>query len=198
MHSIHLNLRLGGLLLMLALVAACGKESGSDPASMTAGDAGKKAGSAGEMSVEDAERQTADMVRGVSPGKAQAPIELKFSIASRPALGAPVQIDIAVISTAASDAMTLSAQGGPEINIDSSTSLASFQKSQPGSIYRHKLLATPRAEGAFNISVLVTTVVAGSGSQSRSFAIPLLVGNLAALEKQAAAAAGAADLAIQH
>ncbi len=134
-------------------------------------------------SVEDANKQTADMVRGVSPGKASAPVDLKFTVTSKPALGTPVEIDLAVIALVNADSMTLSVQGGDGIDVDSATSLASFPKSPPGALHRHKLRVTPRAEGAFGVTVLVTMVVPGSGLQSRTFAIPLLVGNLAALEK---------------
>jgi hypothetical protein len=95
----------------------------------------------------------------------------------------PLDIDLAVIATAGTDSMTLSVQASEGIEVDATTSLASFPKSQPGALYRHKLRITPRAEGAFNVSVLITMVVPGSGPQSRSFSIPLLVGNVAALEK---------------
>ncbi|HZF14470.1 MAG TPA: hypothetical protein VE046_00875 [Steroidobacteraceae bacterium] len=137
-------------------------------------------------SVEDANKQTADMTRAVSAGKATAPVDLKFTVTSKPVLGAPVAIDLAVISLASAESMTLSVQGGDGIDVDSATSLESFQKSPPGSLHHHKLRVTPRAEGAFNVAVLVTMVVPGSGLQSRTFAIPLLVGGLAALEKSGA------------
>ena len=123
------------------------------------------------------------MVRGVSPGKPTAPVDLKFNISAKPALGVPLEIDLAVFATGAIDSMTLSAQGGDGLEIDAATSLASFPKSAAGVLYRHKLRVTPRAEGAFYVSALVTTLVAGTGPQSRSFAIPLLVGGVAALDR---------------
>jgi hypothetical protein len=188
MHSIHLRLL---SLVLLALVAAgCGKDAADSAAGGAKAQAPVRDQTSAEAESEldastiaDAEKQTADMVRGVSPGKPVAPVDLKFSVAAKPALGVPLDIDIAVIATGHSDSMTLSVQGGSGIEIDSATSLASFPKSLPGSLYRHKLRVTPRAEGAFNISVLVTTAVPGSGAQSRSFSIPLLVGGLAALDK---------------
>jgi len=188
MHSIHL--RLLCLLVTAMLAAACGDNSADSAAggSPAQGPPGQTKGTDGEGELDastlaDAQKQTADMVRGVSPGKATAPIDLKFNIASRPTLGVSLDIDVAVIATSHSDSMTLSVQGSGGIEVDSSTSLASFPKSLPGSLYRHKLRVTPRAEGAFNVSVLVTALVPGSGAQSRSFSIPVLVGGVAALDK---------------
>jgi len=191
MHSIHL--RFLTLLLAAMLCAACGKGSSGDAAKASQTSQSQPASSpvdaasADEASVRDAEKQTSEMVRGVSPGKPSAPVELKFNIASKPALGAPLDIDLAVIATASTDSMTLSVQGSEGLEVDATTSLASFPKSQPGALYRHKLRITPRAEGAFSVSVLITMVVPGSGPQSRSFSIPLLVGSVAALEKAATA-----------
>jgi hypothetical protein len=191
MHSNHL--RFLTVLLAAMLCAACGKGSSGDAAKPSqtgqpqpaSGPA--DAASADEASVQDAEKQTSEMVRGVSPGKPTAPVELKFNIASKPALGVPLDIDLAVIATGSTDSMTLSVQGSEGIEVDATTSLASFPKSQPGALYRHKLRITPRAEGAFSVSVLITMIVPGSGPQSRSFSIPLLVGSVAALEKAATA-----------
>lgn len=187
MHSIQL--RFLTLLLAAMLCAACGKGSSGDAAKVSESSKSQPvsgpvdAASADETSVQEAEKQTSEMVRGVSPGKPSAPVELKFNVAARPALGVPLDIDLAVIATAGTDSMTLSVQASEGIEVDATTSLASFPKSQPGALYRHKLRITPRAEGAFNVSVLITMVVPGSGPQSRSFSIPLLVGNVAALEK---------------
>jgi hypothetical protein len=191
MHSIHL--RFVVLALVAVLCAACGKDSSGDGAQASQSGKPQPPGgpasveSADEALIEDAEKKTSDMVRGVSPGKPSAPVDLKFNIASKPALGVPLDIDLAVIATGVVDSMTLSVQGGDGIEVDAATSLASFPKSQAGSLYHHKLRLTPRAEGAFSVNVLITTIVPGSGPQSRSFSLPLLVGSVAALEKPAAA-----------
>ena len=188
MHSIQL--RLLSLLVIATLAAGCGKDGTDSADGATQAQApqreltGEEAASELDAStIADSEKQTADMVRGVSPGKPVAPVDLKFNIASKPALGVPLEIDVAVIATGHSESMTLSVQGSGGLEVDSSTSLASFPKSLPGALYRHKLRVTPRAEGAFNVNVLVTTAVPGSGAQSRSFSIPLLVGSVAALDK---------------
>jgi hypothetical protein len=185
------HLRWLTLALCAALCTACGGNSTADssPKPAVAAKPAKPLSSAAEAaaqdvaSVEDAEKLTANMVRGVSPGRPTAPVDLKFNISAKPALGVPLGIDLAVFATGAIDSMTLSAQGGDGLEIDAATSLASFPKSAAGVLYRHKLRVTPRAEGAFYVSALVTTVVAGTGPQSRSFAIPLLVGGVAALDR---------------
>jgi hypothetical protein len=197
MHRIPLHFL--ALAACVLLCIACGKEASAPAIVATQGaptgvkSAADEGATADAASVEDANKQTANMVRGVSPGKASAPVELKFTVTSKPVLGTPVEIDLAVISLANADSMTLSVQGGEGIDVDSATSLASFQKSPPGTLHRHKLRVTPRAEGAFNVTVLVTMVVPGSGLQSRTFAIPLLVGTLAALEKSMSGAQTGTD-----
>jgi hypothetical protein len=185
MHSIQF--RFLALALCAALCAACADDSTPDPA--PAPPPAKPQSTAEAQAeldknlAEDADKLTADMVRGVSPGKPTAPVELKFSLPAKPRLGTPLSIDIAVITTLSSDGMTLSAQASEGLEVDAGTSLANFPKSPSGTLYRHKLRVTPRAEGAFSVNVLVTTVVPGSGAQSRSFSIPLLVGGVAALDK---------------
>lgn len=197
MHRIPLHFL--ALAACALLCTACGKEASAPVAVTTQGGSTKAEAAADESatadaaSVEDANKQTATMVHGVSPGKASAPVDLKFTVTSKPVLGTPVEIDLAVIALTNADSMTLSVQGGSGIDLDSATSLASFPKSSPGALHRHKLRVTPRAEGAFNVTVLVTMVVPGSGLQSRSFAIPLLVGNLAALEKSMSGAQTGTD-----
>jgi hypothetical protein len=184
MHTIHC--RCLALLVATALCAACGKDSTAGkaapaPAQATTSKAAAAA-AADTDPLQDAEKQTAGMVHGVSPGKPTAPVDLKFSLAAKPLLGTPLTIDVALIATGSSDSMTLSLQASDELAVDAATSLASFPKSLPGALYRHQVKVTPRAEGAFFVNVLVTTAVPG-GPQSRSFSIPVLVGGIAALDK---------------
>jgi hypothetical protein len=181
MHTIYY--RCLALLLATALCTACGKDSTTGKgAPVPAQTTTSKAAAAATDPVEDAEKQTAAMVHGVSPGKPTAPVELKFSLTAKPVLGTPFTIDVALVATAISDSMTLSVQASDGLEVDTATSLASFPKSLAGALYRHQVKVTPRAEGAFFVNVLVTTTVAG-GPQSRSFSIPVLVGGVAALDK---------------
>ncbi len=171
------------LLLCTTLCVACSK----DPKSVPTGSAPAPAGTNHSddpqgPTVEDAEKQTVEMIHGVSPGKPTAPVDLKFSLQAKPGLGVALAIDLALIATGPSDSLTLSVQGGDGFDVDAATSLASFPKSPAGALYRHQLKVTPRAEGVFFLDVVVTAAVPG-GPQSRSFAIPVLVGGAAALGK---------------
>ena len=184
MQTIHY--RCLGLLVAAALCTACQNDSTADlaataPAKTTVAKAAKVVDQASD-SVEDAEKLTADMVHGVSPGKPTAPVDLKFSLATKPTLGKPLTVDVALIATDISDSMTLSVQTSEGLEVDAATSLMNFPKSAVGALYRHKLKVTPHAEGAFFVNILVTTAIVG-GAQSRSFSIPVLVGGVAALDK---------------
>jgi len=171
------------LLACATFCVACGKDPKTAPAGSGPATAATKQSDDPEgPTVADAEKQTADMIHGVSPGKPTAPVDLKFSLEAKPGVGAPLAIDLAVIATGPSDSLTLSVQGGDGLEVDASTSLATFPKSPLGALYRHQLKVTPRAEGAFFVDVVVTAAVPG-GPQSRSFAIPILVGTAAALDK---------------
>lgn len=181
-----IDLRVAAMFACAVLCTGCGG-SGTDNAAAPAAKpdkATKSATNPEEDALAAAEQQTADMVHGVSPGKPAAPVDLKFNLSAKPELGKPLPIDIALLATGASDAMTLSVQASDGLEVDPATSLANFPKSQVGALYRHQITVTPRAEGAYFVNVVVTTVVPG-GPQSRSFAIPLLVGSVAALDKQA-------------
>ncbi len=177
--------------LTLLLCAACCTACGKDPApaqsgTSTASAVVKPRGAPEGPTVEDAEKQTAEMIHGVSPGRPTAPVDLKFSLKSKPGVGSSLAIDLAIIATGPSESLTLSVQAGDGLEVDASTSLATFPQSAVGALYRHLLKVTPRAEGVFFVDVLVTAAVPG-GPQSRSFAIPILVGGAAALDKPAEA-----------
>jgi hypothetical protein len=177
--------RVAALLVLGALCAACGG-SGTDQTGAPAAQSGKATTSPGAADdpLAAADKQTADMVHGVSPGKAAAPVDLKFNLLAKPELGKPLAIDVALIATGASESMTLAVQPAEGLDVDSASSRENFPKSQVGALYHHQISVTPRAEGAFFVNVVVTTVVPG-GPQSRSFAIPVLVGGVAALDKNA-------------
>jgi hypothetical protein len=184
-----LQIRVLVLLGCVALCAACGRHAPADKAQAPAAKQNKAGASIkppDENTLEDAEKKTADMVHGVSPGKATAPVDLKFSLTAKPELGAPLAIDIALLATGVSDSMALSVQASDGLDVDPTTSVSTFPKSQVGSLYRHQIKVTPRADGVYYVNVLVTTAVTG-GPQTRSFSIPLLVGGVAALDKQATA-----------
>src|SRR5580692_3416086 len=82
------------MLCTVAALAACHKDSGAPPPPTPAPRvavpvAVKKGPGAAEL--------TAGMVEAASQGKSQLPIQLKFDLKQRPALGQALDIDIAVM-----------------------------------------------------------------------------------------------------
>lgn len=164
------------LLIVSALVfalGACGKDMGSNSGTMPAQapSPGDDAAATGD-GVADATR---DMVAGVTTGKAGGLVDLKFKIKSRPELGQPLAIDIAILPKVASELMRANFIASEGLTVRTSPVPADYQQVQPGAIFRHELTVVPRENGVYFVSAIVL-VQTDAGDVARTFSIPVVVG----------------------
>lgn len=150
-------------------LAACG--GGQEP-----GDAAARPATSSAGPRDPALEATRGMVSGVSAGKPEgAAVDLKFDIKSRPELGQPLTIDIALLPKVASDIMRATFISTEGLSIRASEVPAEYRQVQPGSVHRHQLTLVPRDEGVYYVSAIVM-VQTPAGELARTFSIPVVVG----------------------
>lgn len=157
--------------LILAL-AACGNDTESTPAG---GPVDVPVSGAGTAASDGAADATRDMVAGVTVGKGDGLVNLKFKINARPELGQPLAIDVAFLPNVASDLMRVTFISTEGLSVRSSEVPAEYERVQPGSVYRHQLTVVPRDNGVYFVSAIVSMQTA-TGEVARTFSIPVVVG----------------------
>lgn len=158
------------LLCATAAVSACSKDTPA-PASTAAPGApliapeAKKGPSAAEL--------TTGMVQAASAGKSQVPVELKFELTSRPKVGQPLDINLALISHIDAGAASLHVTAADGLNLGTEGTELDLPAAQAGEVYRHSLRVTPTAEGILIVGVTVS-LKHDEVTDQRIFSIPII------------------------
>ncbi len=116
---------------------------------------------------------TAKMARAVTVGNASVPINLKYEILSKPIVGSPVEIEVALIPTFGADSMTVGFVGSPGLTL-SADAAQPIETVKAGQVERVKFTAQAQQESVYYVTVTATLYTAGSSS-ARNFAIPLIM-----------------------
>lgn len=157
--------------IFAALLTACGDNPEPVAAGAPATATAKPAAPAAAM-----EEATRGMVSGVAPGRVEdAPVDLKFDLKSRPEVGKPVTIDIALLPKVASEVMNVTYLANEGLTVQTSPLPSRYERVQPGSVYRHQATVVPRENGVFSLSAIVM-VQTDAGDVTRTFSIPVVVG----------------------
>ena len=125
----------------------------------------------------------ARMARAVGNGKPGAAVEIRYEFSAKPAVGAPIQAQIAFIPHAGVDSMDIVIKGMDGVTLTGPQS-ANFTDVEPQKPYVHTLTVQPDRGGVFYLSVVVTTQI-GNQNLSRTFSVPFVVGNVPAQQKPA-------------
>ncbi|HWX30506.1 MAG TPA: hypothetical protein VNZ53_24070 [Steroidobacteraceae bacterium] len=159
------------MLCTVAALGACHKDSGAPPPPTPAPHiavpaAVKKGPGAAEL--------TAGMVEAASQGKSQLPIQLKFDLKQRPALGRALDIDIAVMPQIDASPANVQVSGGDGLNVAPGTGQIDWPAIEAGQVYRHSVQVTPTVDGLLLLSLTVS-LKHDETTESRVFSIPLIV-----------------------
>jgi hypothetical protein len=120
------------------------------------------------------EQQTAGMVEAASQGKSQMPVQLKFDVLNRPALGQVLDIDVAVVPQIDASPAEIQIAGGDGLTVDASANLINLAAVEAGNVYRQRLKVIPTVEGVLVLSLTIT-MKHDDLTESRVFSIPLIV-----------------------
>jgi hypothetical protein len=155
------------LVLALALVLA-GCDSQPDPTASTAVSKTprKPAGDGGD----------ADLVAAFSATRGQPGlVDLKFKLETRPAVGEPAVIDVALIPSVELEHLFARFQAAEGLQIVSGSESEHFEHPATGAAVTHKITVTPKADGIFYVTAVV---LADSDKESvaRTFSFPVIAG----------------------
>lgn len=169
MNRLAICLSIAGIAL-----AACG----SDPEP----DAAAASRAAAESTTAPAD-PTARMAQAVGNGKPGAAVALRYDFSAKPAVGTPIDLQLALVPHAGVDSMEVVVMGMDGVTLSGPLS-ASFAEVEPSKPYTYKVSVLPDRGGVFYLSVVVTTQI-GNSNLSRTYAIPFVVGNVPVQQKAA-------------
>ena len=134
------------------------------------------------------------LVSAVSSGKPGAAVDLKFDIAQRPRVGESLPVSI-VVTTLTADVSKLQVifQSTEGIQVVDGLELNAPENPRSGQTFSHTVTVLPQKDGVSYLSAVALVEGAGTSSVARTFAIPLIVGDVVAAE---AAMAETADAAV--
>ena len=116
------------------------------------------------------------MVTAVSASKAGPPVEMKFSLGTRPEVGQVTSIDVAVIPrNPVPDGLSVSFQVVDGLDLVDGAQLGRVDKLVDGSPVRHVVKVLPKRDGIFALTAVVSFSSANQ-ELNRTFSIPVIAG----------------------
>jgi hypothetical protein len=167
--------------LAAALAAGCGGKSEEEAAAKAV-----KAAAAAKQAAEQAVPLTGDDRLAnavVVTGKSSAPVDLKYDIVAKPAVGQPFEVELTFLPRLAADAMDVEISAVQGLTLVGDNAIR-FEGVLAGERYTAKVLAQSDLAGMYyiGVSARMTTRVQ---TEVRGFSIPIVVGTPAAAEKPA-------------
>jgi hypothetical protein len=165
-----LHLRLTTLTALL-LCAGCNHDAGSPadgkrPAPPKSQAAPGKAGGG--------EDRTAGMVTAVTLGKSTVPVDLKFALEGRPALGQPLAIKLALLPKIGADLLSLKLADSEGFEFPEGGSGFDMPEVVPGGAYVDSTTVTPTRTG-LSVLTLELSIKHDDIVEARVFSVPIFV-----------------------
>ena len=179
--SINALVRALALTVLASLAVACGggdEKSAADKAAPAdaAAKASKQAAAAAAKAAEDD-----GLANAVAVGKTAAAVDLKYNLAARPALGQPFEVELVLLPRVAADTLEVQATGMPGLVVAGGAD-AKFDQVVAGEKYAAKVLLQVAEPGLYYVGV-TAKLVNKVQTDSRTFSVPVVVGQLPAAEK---------------
>ena len=169
-------------LLAAALVTACG--GGNDEAAAVAkaekAEADKTAAAAPPASVDE---KHARLASAVVDSKTTAPVDMKYDVLSKPALGQPFEVEMTFDTRLPADSLEIEITEAPGLTIVGAKT-ASFAPVEGGKSYSNKVLVQGDNPGLYYIGV-VAKMSTKVQTETRAFAIPVVIGDPPSAQKAA-------------
>ena len=184
------GLVIAALAALLALAGCGGK---SEDASFKARTKTKPAASAPKTAGsgdEDSRLATA-----VVSGKTSAPVDLKYDLAAKPAVGQPFEIELVFQPRLPADTLEVEVSGMTGLTVAEPTAFK-FEKVQSGTPYPQKITVQAAADGTYYVSV-IARMITQVQTEVRTFSVPVVVGTAPAPVAKPAPQVDASGQAIQ-
>jgi len=157
------NLALG--LAVAGFLGGCGSGSSSGTTSKTA--------AAARRMIKPADNLVTALGIAKSTG---APVQVKFEVRDRPAVGQPVEVDLVIVpKSAAVDRIAGQIQADEGLEVVDGGQIAASERPAEGAEIHHPITMRAKRDGIFTFSALLT-VDAGGQTLTESFAMPLIAG----------------------
>jgi hypothetical protein len=185
-HSMHTRYVATAAALSLAtvLAAGCGSKDEQE-ASAKAAKAELKTPEqrAAAARAQQAREQDERLADAVATSKTGAPLDLKYDISTKPAVGQPFEVELTFAPRASADALEVQVSAVEGLTLVGSGGVR-FDNVQQGERYTTKVLAQSAAAGIYyiGVSAKMTTKVQ---TEVRNFSVPVVVGTAVAAEKPA-------------
>ena len=154
-----------------ALVAACHGDSGQAPIHSFAQ---HKTAPAAVKQGPTPQELTRGMVEAVTVGKSTAPVAVKFDLATRPVVGQPFDVVVAVMPQIPADPATLLVTASAGLQPAPGGGPVDMAAVEPTQVYRHEITLIPTAEGVQLVNLSVS-LKHDEITETRSFAVPVIV-----------------------
>jgi len=176
------------LTVLATLAMACGggdEKAAAEKAApaVAAGDVSKQAVAAEAKAADDG------LANAVAVGKTAAAVDLKYDLAARPGLGQPFEVELVFVPRMAADALEVQASGMPGLVVAGGAD-AKFDQVVADERYAAKVLLQVTEPGVYYVGV-TAKLINKVQTDSRTFSVPIVVGELPAVEKPAPAVTGA-------
>jgi hypothetical protein len=123
------------------------------------------------------------MANAVVTGKTTAPVDLKYDLLAKPAVGQPFEIELVFLPRLPADSLEVEVTGIPGLTIVSGGAVR-FEAVAAGERYSAKVLARADASGIYYANV-VARLATQVQTEARTFSIPIAIGVVEAAEKPA-------------
>jgi hypothetical protein len=153
------------------VLAACGQSAHRSGAA----DQSQQQGRDLKSGRQGADQLDPDMVSAVSSARSSTPIAMKFLLSSRPAVGTPLTVTVALIPApnVGISHIHASFQSGEGLQLQSDRTLE-INDPDAGTVIQQQLSVVPQQSGVLNLNATVVVDMEG-GSLARSYAIPVIV-----------------------
>ncbi len=160
---------IAGLLAALLVISGCGTgESGAEVGATTGS---RKAVASARAAADD------EMVAAVSTGKGAVPIDMRFALASKPVLSQPLDVTVSITPRSEIERLQVVFQSTDGLSVGGNGNLGPIDNPRVGTPMLHAVTVTPKRDGVLYLSA-VALIESDAVSVSRSFAIPIIVGEL--------------------
>jgi hypothetical protein len=171
--------RVVAIVALAAVLAACGRGEEQQAAATDAPAAAGPPAAGAPPPVESPDDKR--MANAVATGKVGAPVDLKYDLLARPAVGQPFEIELTLLPRLATDALEVEVTGIPGLAVVSGAATR-FDGVSAGSRHVAKVLVQADAPGIYYANV-VAKMITQIQTEVRTFSVPVVVGAVAAAEK---------------
>jgi hypothetical protein len=116
-----------------------------------------------------------DMVAAVSASKTPGPVDVKFALSARPAVGKPLEIRLALTPTVELERLYARFQPSDGLDLVKGGETEHIERPAIGTDIAHTVTVMPKADGIFYVTATVISD-SSTGSVSPVYSIPIIAG----------------------